>query len=1282
MMSTIPVAAGRVRRVASGLTLALCSLAACPPSARAQTALSDTPLFAAQTVPGNVALPLSAEYPTVQRVAHTDPYSTGAEFLGYFDPNKCYDYKYEATDVAVRPVDVTKVSYFQPAGATTAPTSHVCVGHWSGNFLNWAMTQTIDPFRWGLTGGFRLVDTTTLTVLEKAWNTGQGALFPDKTISGALVSGATPFNFATLNTRINNLGNKMRFTGSGNLGNAPLPLVTTGAVIGATTYEVFARARVCDSSVAAGGVESNCVQYGASWKPEGLMQKYATKMRFSVFGYLNDDAELRDGGVLRASQKYVGPMRPVPGSAAINNTGAEWDANTGILYLNPDSADAAATTAAFTPSTPITDSGVMNYVNKFGELTPSSTYTFKGHDPVSELYYAAVRYFKKLGNVGSYTDMSTGDQPTRTKWIDGFPVITNWTDPVQYSCQRNFILGIGDINTWDDKNLPGAGTGTNSEPTPKPTEIVNDLTVDAVVATNKVFALEGLGVPSWTSYSGRNNSAGIVGLAYDSHTKDIRSDFPGMRIDTYWVDVLENGFVANNQYYLAAKYGGFTVPTSFLPYAAGTVKPPVSSWHTATTVGGGPDTNVVGTDPRPDNYFTGGRPDQMVAGLNAAFSKIAASLGAYTTSFSTALPQLVQGGNASYSSQYDASSWTGELTANTLSFATSTGSASQTLAWVFTDQLAAQLGAPGAYLTNRRIVTWNGSNGVQFCSGTAGCTAALTGAQLTALNPSYAPGTNTDVLKYLRGDQTNEQGTGGTKAYRTRNKLLGDIVGSKARPVGPPSFPYSDSTNPGYSAFRTSHASRPTVVYVGSNDGMMHAIQGDLTPPPVGKGGRELFSYVPSALFNGPNSTPNVDGLASLGNPSFVHHFMVDATPNVYDVDFGRTGGTVGASDWRSILIGGLGKGGKSYYAIDVTDPVDTLGAPWSETVMSSKVLWEFSDPDLGYTYGDPIVVKTPKWGWVVIITSGYNNADGKGYFFILNAKTGARLEKISTGAGAPTAAGSAGMAFANAFVLDGSDGTIDAVYAGDLLGNLWRWDVTGAGVYPSPVKIATLTDAEVGGTPQPITSRPMIEVHPTLKKRFVLVGTGRLLDSTDISNTQVQSFYSIMDGTNARFNQPANLPTGINFPITRSVLVANTDAINTGAPYNAARPMGWVEDVDTAGDLGWRVVTDPTTLLGSVAWATTLPNVVDPCKPAGKGRVYARDFGTGISTILVTGTTTATLYIDSSNTVTDLHYLSVDGKATLLGGTSKGETPKYDTSALSTLPLRRLNWRELQTVE
>ncbi|MEP7296029.1 MAG: PilC/PilY family type IV pilus protein [Burkholderiales bacterium] len=1278
MMTKIQLASDRTFSIAGALAMAVCSIATLAPTAQAQTTLSDGPIFATQAVPGNVALPLSVEWPTVQRQAHTAAYSPAAEFLGYFDPKKCYTYKYDGSDTALRPTDVTKVTYFQPAGLAAA---HVCVGQWSGNFLNWAMTHTIDPFRWALTGGFRVVDTPTLTILENAWSDSHTGLFPDRSISAALATGATPFNFA-LSVRIDGLGNKMRFTGTGNLGNAPTAYTGSGGVVAGTTYDVFTRARVCDGSSGTGGVESNCVVYGSNWKPEGLIQQYANKMRFSVFGYLRDSSPTRDGGVLRARQKFVGPTSPVPGSAAVTNGASEWDPATGVFVRNPDATDATATNTAFAPSVNVIDSGVMNYLNKFGELSPVlGASAYKDYDPVSELYYAAVRYFKNLGNVPEYSNMTGSTAAAKTTLLDGFPVITSWTDPIQYSCQRNFVLGIGDIYTWNDKNLPGAGTGTVDEPT-KPPAVLSDGTVNAVTATNKAFALEGLGTPNWSSYSGRSNSAGIVGLAYDSHTKDIRTDLPGLQtIDTYWVDVLEQPFVANNQYYLAAKYGGFTMPAGYDTYGNSTALT-ASWWHTPT---GSPDTNTVGAQLRPDNYFTGGKPDLMIAGLNAAFSKIASQLTAYTTSFSTSLPQVAQAGNASYSSLYDPNNWTGEVVASTLSFDLVTGQPSLTQNWKFTDRLTTQLAGTGwTTAGKRRVVTWNGTTGAQFCSGTPSCTTPLTAAQLTALNTGYIAGNDSaNYLNYLRGDKLNEQGTvGGTMAYRTRAKALGDIVGSKSSVVGPPSLPLSDATNPGYAAFRAAWSARPTIVYIGANDGMMHAIHGDLTSLTTPPGGTELFAYVPSALFQGPTGTPNVNGLASLGNPSFQHHFMVNATPVVFDVDMARTVGSSGAPNWRSILVGGLGKGGRSYYAIDVTDPIGMYNG--GEAAVASKVLWEFTDPDLGYTFGEPVVAKTLKYGWVVIIPSGYNNADGVGRLFILNARTGTLLEKISTGTGSP--ANSAGLAHANGYVTDYSDGTIDAVYAGDLLGNVWRLDLTAtSGAYPAPTKLASLMDPSVSPKPQPITARPLIEIHPTMKKRFVLVGTGRLLDSSDISNVQPQTFYTIADGSAGRFNLAADLPSGVTFPITRAKLIENTNGL-VGVTDDPAKPMGWYEDLGLTSPgvgAGWRVASDATSVLNQVAWAAILPSG-DACNPSGTSRVYARDFGTAASSIgtKVGSTFTPMLYKDVGGLVTDLRYLSVNGKAVLISGTDSGELKTLDITPAGIPGIRRLNWRELQTVE
>jgi type IV pilus assembly protein PilY1 len=557
---------------------------------------------------------------------------------------------------------------------------------------------------------------------------------------------------------------------------------------------------------------------------------------------------------------------------------------------------------------------------------------------------------------------------------------------------------------------------------------------------------------------------------------------------------------------------------------------------------------------------------------------------------------------------------------------------------------------------------------------TDGGAGSLTSGQLGTLDSPYrAVDDSADYLNYLRGDRSHEQASsvaGSSKAYRTRAKLLGDIVGSRARPVGPPSLPLSDATNPGYSTFKTTWKDRPTVVYVGANDGMMHAFNGTLSGANAGK---EIFAYVPSAVFSGPDGTPTVSGLASLGNPALSHRFLVNATPTVFDIDLGKTwnGSAVDTdTDWRSVLIGGLGKGGRSYYAIDVTDPASIA----SEAIAAGKVLWEFSPPAgvMGFTFGEPVVAKTRKWGWTVIFPSGYNNVDGKGYLFFVNPKTGALLETVSTGEG--TVANDAGLAHANAYVLDFSDGYADAVYAGDLLGNLWRFDVTPtSGSYAAPLKLARFNH-EVDGL-QPVTSRPVIELHPKTKKRVVMVGTGRLLADTDIASTKEQSFYAIIDGNAAAFN--ATAPSGVAFPIERDELVADTNLL-AGVTPTIAKPMGWYVDLgkNPGNNVAWRIVSDPTTFFGTTAFAPTLPNA-DACSPSGTSRIYAVDFASGISKLLEAGVVTS--YISGgTGVITDLRFLSVDGKVRLIGGSDRGEVKRLPGNFGSTVGLKRLNWREL----
>ncbi len=1199
--------------------------------------LADQPVFAASDVPGNLALALSVEFPTAISVANLGSYADMTEYLGYFDPRKCYTYRLNATTPAL--------SYFTSEALAGSASLHQCDGtKWSGNFLNWATMQTVDPFRWALSGGFRSVDDPAETIIEKGWGSNQGgdSNFPRRGTSqggghnlpGALVSKVTPFSGTTFNTRVYRRGNRMVFGIAGNNydTDATAPDFDTATNPG-NTFQVYVRVKVCDPG-AGGGLEANCVKYGSNWKPEGLLQQYANKIRYSTFAYLNAGGDTQQGAVMRAQMGFIGPTYPQPlSNTVITNPRAEWDAATGVMNPNPDSTLAAGSG--------VTNSGVMNYLNKFGQTAKS----YMTYDTVSELYYAVLRNFQNQDNV---TEWTAGLDATK---LDGFPAPTSWAgkDPIAYSCQKNFILGIGDDNTHFDVNV-GGGTLTNGRP--KPPQVAADTINKAATWTESVEALEGLNRNgAW----GNQGSEYIAGLAYGAHVLDMRPDLPDKQtISTYWMDVMEYQVAADrNPYWLAAKYGGFDAPSNY--DIANTVPLTQSLWNT-----GGETINMNGTtELRPDNYFLAGNAKQMVDGLKQAFVNISNAIKAFTTSFSLSTAQVSSSGAASYASQYDSKGWTGVITASTITFAAD-GTPSSSVNWVTSTTMEAQLAGSG-WDTARNVVTQNPVSGL----GVPFRTANISPAQLTSLDTSYTAGNDsTNFMNYLRGDQTNEKDstvTGSTKAYRTRTLRLGDIVNSKVTPVGAPQMTFSESINKGYTTFKSSRSTRPTMVYVGANDGMLHAFYGALTGATAGK---EAFAYVPSAVYQGPNGTPQIDGIEQLGRSDYAHHNYVDATAVAFDLDMNYAGGvftttSAGTSDWRTLLVGGLGKGGKSFYAIDVTDP----GSFTDETAIAAKVRWEFTDPTMGYGFGAPTVVKTRKYGWVVVLTSGYNNSDGRGYLYFVNPRTGALLESVSTGVAAP------GMTHASAYVADYTDGTADAFYAGDLNGQLWRFDVTGTtGYYPAPVKLATLTDAAYPANAQPITTPPLIEIQPVSKKRFVMFGTGQLLDSTDVTSTREQTFYAIMDGNATSFNPV------VATPITRADLTAVTD-LATGVTLSTTS-KGWYLDLGTQSGVGLRMVNNPTAAGGIVAFAS-LQTTGDACSPAGLSRVYAIDFSNGSSALVPDGP-----FVGFTSSITDLRFISVDGKVRLVAGDVKGVLTNIGFKPTPGSGLRLLNWREVPTVD
>ncbi|TIC79605.1 hypothetical protein E5K04_13740 [Crenobacter intestini] len=1053
--------------------------------------IASAPLYVGGFVPGNLSLVPSVEYPTIISRANLGGYSLSAIYAGYFDSGKCYKY----------------VKGSSPAEEYFSPVSFLdkgqCKGkgEWSGHFLNWAATQTIDPFRSALTGGYRVKDVAGETWLEKAWHN-RSDLYPDLTASAA---GVTPYNWKNISIRIANLGNRMRFTGTGSLGGSSNASYSDSATLDPSkVYEVYVRVKVC----VPGLLEDNCKQYGSGWKPEGLIQQYSDSLRYSIFGYLNDSNAMRDGGVMRARKKFVGPKKLNPETQLWEDNAAfEWDTQSGVLRRNPDWQDAANTPAG------ILDSGVINYLNKFGQMTSGA---HKSFDPVSELYYVALRYFKNQGNVSDYSSLS-GSGAQKYALADGFPVISNWDDPIQYWCQSNVILGIGDVNSHRDKNLPG-NKDTNGEPA-MPAEVRSDGTVNVVSSTVKVGLLEG--VSTKTPFNGNYNSAYMAGLAYDAHTVDMRPDLAGRQtLSTYWVDVRENGVLkprAQNQYWLAAKYGGFRVPEGFQPYAGTTVSIADALWHTSGEV-------LSSGDKRPDNFFVASDARRMIDSLTKAFARIAAERTSSASAL-TASGSEVGNGVTVFQTSFSSSNWSGDLTAYAIDPATQRPDVAPL--W----SAAAKVPAPGL----RKIFV--GRNG-----------------SLASFTPETVGALDASLVNYLRGDRSQEQPAG---VYRTRGGVLGDLVNSAPVYVGSPA-PGRYPRDAGYASFASHNRSRTPVVYVGGNDGMLHGFDADT--------GVETFAFVPDAVL---------PSLADYAMPGYSHRYFVDGELTVADVYLD--------DEWKTVLVGTLGRGGRAVYALDVTDPANV------------KLLWQKGSgdiPSLGQVIGKPLIARMERGHWQVVVGNGLNGSTGEASLLLLDLEDG-DVTVVAT-----PASGGNGLSAVDVWDTDG-DGYHDTAYGGDQAGNIWAF----TSLDKNKPRARLLFSAKDGlGNPQPVTAAPIAAIDPKSRKRWVFFGTGRFLGEGDLRSKQVQTWYGLIDD--------GTVIGGRGLLAERKI---KEDALLAGRmvrvlakadPSDLLSKKGWFMDLKGSGvKIGGERMVVPNQIRGaSLVGTSRIPDASDPCLPDGRG--------------------------------------------------------------------------------
>ena len=1121
------------------------ALAASP----AHATISQTPLLlGGGSVPGNLALVPSVEFPTVISVANvSNTYTHTDNYAGYFDSEKCYLYIEQTVNHVVfgRIPGDQGGGYFTPTRFARDCTN---ANEWSGNYLNWATTQTIDPFRKALTGGYRVVDTTTQTILEKATRGDRNQYFGDRSVTGdALIKKVAPYTSGTLSSSLyggstdNDIEKYKR--------NKTLTLTNNR-----NTKYYSVRVEVCRNEDL---LEENCVRYGNNWKPEGLLQRYANEIKYSAFSYLNIDGNNRNGGVLRAQQKYIGPTLAISDTT---NSAREWNPDTGVFVTNPE-------------GNSIGNSGVINYINKFGELTN----VHKSNDPVSELYYTALRYFKNQGNVAAYSNITNNAQR------DQFPVITNWANPISYACQKNVILGIGDVNSHEDRDLPHTGD-----------------TLDVVAYTQKVFDLEGISKNAGKAnvFNGNGNSAYIAGLAYYANTTDLRDDLPGdQTVTTYWVDVREDRNLRsknNNQYWLAAKYGGFKVPNNFgnALTRAGAISE--SWWYTTNDrLALGIDGNG-GTEKRPDNFFVASDANNMVEGLRKAFAQISEEVKSTTASLASNSTRL-ETDTAVFQSLLDNRFWSGDLIARRI---LDNGEVQES-----TWQAASKLDALSDY-TTRKIFTvtpaaTTGDGPYIATEGQPFTWDALSSAQRALLQRSSddSDATAQDRLNYLQGDRSLEITTDiRTRPFRQRGSRLGDIVNSDPQYIHDQDFGYSRLTwgtngavGTAYSTFRNSNAykARTPLVIVGANDGMLHGFDARVSDTATANGGDELFAYVPNSVFA---------NLIDLTDPAYSHKYYVDGTPRVSDVYIGGS--------WKTMVVGTNGAGGKSVFALDITDP---------SNMSADSVMWEFTHPAMGYTMGQAALVALPNEKFGVIVSSGYHNtAPTDGKVWVLDAADGTIIKEFTL----PTT-GNLGQPLATD---TNYDMVADRIYVADTLGKVWRIDMDSATPSawgrPSSLNGNPLFTATRNNVAQAITA-PLSSAFNAKGQHMVFFGTGSFYKIGDneipSTNRPVDTFYGIIDNGQA-ISGRANL---LEQSIIKEDTVNGIDvrAISQNTISNDHKgwylDLPWLTGDDATGAQGERVVSKATLRSDRVIYTTMTPSS-DPCKAGGTSFIMAMDLSSG----------------------------------------------------------------------
>ena len=597
--------------------------------------------------------------------------------------------------------------------------------------------------------------------------------------------------------------------------------------------------------------------------------------------------------------------------------------------------------------------------------------------------------------------------------------------------------------------------------------------------------------------------------------------------------------------------------------------------------------------------------------------------------------------NLKFVPQYKSGAWYGDVYAYQLD--TSGNVVGTKAKWQASTKLPAA--------ASRKLYTWSGTAGVEFKSTT------IPAADLTTIGSAT-------LVDYIRGDTTNE---GNSLTYRPRGgQFLGDFINSPpvyVRDLLDSSYgSLTDTTEAGsYASFLAAKKARTEgALAVGGNAGVFHIFRGS--------DGVETFGYLPRAGF------PNLNLIASktYGTTNNFHRFFVDGPTAEADA-YITTKGSSGAA-WANMLVGSMGAGGKSVFALHVptSDPT---------TLTANSVQWELNnDADLGFVMNDMRTGKIHGAGWYAFIGNGPYSTNGNAALLIVDLQTGAVVKKIVV----PTS-GANGLGGVR-LLRNSSTMEVYAAYAGDLQGNLWRFDFGNSD--PSSWVISFVgtplfkaTDA--AGKAQPIVAAPAVVPHVS-KGYMVTFGTGRLIDASDSAVTDVQTYYGVWDdtainGSAAAVASPfyAASTSGGTAPY-RSVLieqtvnstpVAGTDA-NAGTSYYtiSSNPVDWTTKKGWFIDLhlqpGQRTIYPAQTILNYVYFSTIVPAVqAAACEATvGSGYNFVVDGVTGAAITTQVFDTNGDGKVDSSDEVVGGYQTLADGVDKLLTNQT-GLVNEYSTS-------------------